>query len=389
MYAGEIGDWPRQIRFGAGSLRELPQVMAQLGARRAMVICGRSVANGPMFDMVKNALGAGFAGVFTGVRAHTPVDDVKAAAAEVRRLEADTVISVGGGSAIDAAKGVVLMLATGGELAPYAIEYAAKGMQRSVLKGTPIRHIAVPTTAGSASDVMPTAGIRDASQPRKLLFWDAALVPDATILDPEMAVFAGPQLTAASGMTAVARAIESLYSKHRQPISTALALHAARLMRTALPASVAEPDNLAARADCQMACAMSGVAAINSMVSVVHAIGHVVGGRYGLQHGVSHGMLLGPALRKLLPSLGGQHGYVLDALGCEPTASTEAAADAAAGAVQALLAKLPLPQKLREVGVEEHELSELAQHTMGDYMMANLPAPLTAGEVEALLREAW
>jgi alcohol dehydrogenase class IV len=389
MYFGDVADWPKRIRFGAGSLRELPQVMEQIGARRAVILCGQSVAKGPMFEMVTSALGAGYAGVFTGVRAHTPFEDVSAAAAEVRRLDADTVISVGGGSAIDAAKGVVLVLATGGDLAPYAIEYAAKGMTRRSLGASPIRHIAVPTTAGSASDVMPTAGIRDASLPRKMLFWDQVLVPDATILDPEMAVFAGPELTAASGMTAVARSIESLYSKHRHPISTALALHAARLMRVALPVSVAQPGNLAARADCQMACVMSGMAAINSMVSIVHAIGHVVGGRHGLQHGVSHGMLLAPALRKLLPVMGENYSYVLDALGCAPSASASAAAVAAAAAVDGLLAQLPLPRRLRDVGVTEDAIADIARITMGDYMMANLPVPLSVLEVELLLREAW
>ena len=218
-----------------------------------------------------------------------------------------------------------------------------------------------------------------------MLFWDDHLVPDATILDPEMAVFAGPELTAATGMTALARAIECLYSKHRHPISTGLALHAARLLRTALPRSVEQPRDLAARADCQMASLMSGTASINAMVSVVHAIGHVTGGRYGLQHGISHAMLLGPALRRLLPTIGGDQATVLEALGCGPSDGV----DAAATQLGLLLAKLPLPQRLREVGVQEGDLPGIAQGTMGDYMMANLPAPLAVTEVEALLREAW
>ena len=116
-----------------------------------------------------------------------------------------------------------------------------------------------------------------------------------------MAVHAPPALTAATGMTAMARAVETLYSAYRHPISTGLALHAIRLLREALPRSVATPHDLDARAMCQMACTMSGMAAINAMVSVVHAIGHIVGGRYGLQHGISHSILLAPGMRRLLP----------------------------------------------------------------------------------------
>lgn len=389
MYAGDIRDWPKRVRFGSGSVRALPELMGALGASRALVVCGRSVAGGELLQRVQTALGAHYAGVYAGVRAHTPYEDVSAAADAARSLNADVIVSVGGGSAIDAGKGVVLFSATGGDFAPYAIDYATKGMARQPLTAPSIRHIAVPTTAGSASDVMPTAGIRDSKLPKKMLFWDERLVPDATILDPEMAVQAGPELTAATGMTAVARAIETLYSKHRHPISVGLALHAARLMRTALPASVANGRDLAARADCQMGCLMSGTASINAMVSIVHAIGHVVGGRYGLQHGISHAILLGPALKRMLPAIGADSRHVLDALGCAPSDTPAIAAESAAAAIRELVARLPLPQRMREVGMQESEIGEVAKGTMADYMMANLPAPMAVGDVESLLREAW
>jgi alcohol dehydrogenase class IV len=233
---------------------------------------------------------------------------------------------------------------------------------------------------------MPTAGIRDPKLPKKLLFWDEKLVPNATVLDPELAVHAAPALTAATGMTAMARAVECLYSKHRHPISTALALHAARLLRTALPRSVEAPDDLAARADCLMASLMSGTASINAMVSVVHAIGHVVGGRYGLQHGISHAMLLAPALRRLLPAIGTDQAFLYEALGCPPATAT---VDDAAEVLDGVLQRLPLPKRLREVGVAAADVPDIARGAMGDYMMANLPRPMDVAEVQALLEEAW
>lgn len=383
MYSGTIRDWPKRVCFGPGSVKELPRLLEEIGARRAAVVCGRSVASGPILPAVKAALGAHYAGAYDAVPAHTPYSSVQEAAAKLKVLAADCVVSVGGGSAIDAGKGVVLLAATGGEFAPYAIDYGAMGsMQRAPIPPSPIKHIAVPTTAGSASDVMPTAGIRDPGAGRKMLFWDERIVPEATVLDPELAIYAGPQLTAATGMTAVARAIECLYSKHRHPISVGLALHAARLLRTALPRSVEAPMDLAARADCLMACLMSGTAAINAMVSLVHAIGHVVGGKYGLQHGISHGILLAPALRRLLPAIGGEARFVLEALGCSPDGTP----DDAANAMEVLLRRLPVPQRLGEVGIKDADLSGIAAATMGDYMMANVPAEMTARDVETLLR---
>src|SRR5690606_23472331 len=132
-----------------------------IGVRRAVVVCGRSVATGPILPAVQAALGPLFVGVYDTVPAHTPYTSVQEAARKVEELGADCVVSVGGGSAIDAGKGVVLLAATGGEFAPYVIDYGTKGMARAPMPPSPIKHIAVPTTAGSASDVMPTAGIRD------------------------------------------------------------------------------------------------------------------------------------------------------------------------------------------------------------------------------------
>lgn len=385
-----FGDWPGRIHSGPKATARLGAVLAELGARRAMVVCGRTVAAGALVARVTDGLGAACAGVFDGVRPHTPVEMVAEGVRRFRDLGADSLVSVGGGSAIDAAKAIAIMLLEAGDLRDYVIRYAPGGeMSVRPLPKRPVPHVAVPTTAGSASDVMPTAGVRDPENGRKLLFWDARLVPGATVLDPEMAVEAGPELTAATGMTAMARAVESFYSGKRHPISTGLALHAARLLAKALPRSVAAPDDLEARAACQMAATMSGMAAINAMVSLVHAIGHGVGGRYGLQHGVSHAILLPRAARLLLPTVGPEQGLLADALGCgNAQTDPDDAGRAAADALQALLEDLPLPQRLGAVGVEAEHIDALAEQTMGDYMMGNLPSAVTQADVAALLRDA-
>ena len=388
MYEGLIEDWPKKVCYGPGSVSRLPELMTALGRRSAFVICGRTVASCGILDSVAAVLGGTLAGVYDAMPAHTPHTAVEDAAAEFAGSGADTVVTVGGGSTIDGGKGIALLRATGGEFEPYAIDFARTGMDRAPMPSPGLSHIAVPTTAGSSSDVMPTAGIRDPARKRKLLFWDRNMVPDATVLDPELAVHAGPALSAATGMTAMARCIESLYSRTRQPITTGLALHSARLLRRALPRSVAAPDDLAARADCQMACLMSGVAGINTMVCVVHAIGHIFSGRHGLQHGIAHSLLLAPSMRRLLPELGEAQHWIAEAMGVAADGiSADEAGRRAAEAMAGMVAALPVPQRLAEVGLGEEDIAPIAAAAMDDYMMPHVPRPMAAGEVEDLLRE--
>ena len=390
MVPVDFGDWPGRIVFGCGTVARLAEVVSRAGGSRALVICGPTVAHGSMLDKVKAGLGSSLAEVFAEVKVHTPVEMVERGLTAYRNSRADALVSVGGGSAIDAGKAIQIMLATGGDLASYAIRYAPGGTaERRALPAHTVPHVAVPTTAGSASDVMPTAAARDPQSRKKLLFWDHGLTPSATVLDPEMAIRTPPVLTATTGMTAMARAIETLYSGGRHPISTGLALHAVRLLREALPRSVAAPHDLDARAACQMGCTMSGMAAINAMVSLVHAIGHIIGGRYGLQHGISHSILLAPGMRLLLPAIGAGQVLLLEALGGVSRGSADRDGAECAERISTLVAGLPLPQRLRDVGVSEAELAEVAHLTMSDYMMANLPRPVSEKEVLTLLREAW
>ncbi|HXF34478.1 MAG TPA: iron-containing alcohol dehydrogenase family protein [Candidatus Acidoferrales bacterium] len=385
-----IGIWPNRLILGRGSMDRLAGLVRDLGATRALVVCGRTVANGPMLERTKLALGSAFCGVFDRVVSHTPLTMVDDLSAIVEALSADAVVTVGGGSAIDAGKGFMLRNMASGALDEYAVRYDDRGvMKQRRLPESKIVHVAVPTTSGSASEVMPTAGIRDVATRRKLLFWDDALIPHGVILDPEMAAHTGPALTAASGMTAVARCVESLYSAFRNPLAEGLALHALRLLHRNLPVVVDKPHDLDARYECQVACSMSGMAAINSMVSVVHALGHIVGGKFALQHGVSHAILLGPAMRRLLSTIGERQTLVLEALDGGRSSDPDEAGRASAQCVEALVRRLPLKASLRELGIPETDLREIAEQASRDYMMINLPRPMDVPEIEELLRLAW
>jgi alcohol dehydrogenase class IV len=388
----ELVNWPTRVVFGAGRLAALPTILDDLGARRPLVVCGRTVAEGGILAGVRQALEGRDVAVFPGARRHTELGAVREGAGLAQRHRADVLVSVGGGSTIDTAKCIALFLATEGDWGPYAIRFAERGSEaRRPLPPRTLPHVAVPTTAGSSSEVMPGAGCRDPETRVKILFRDPRLLPRAAVLDPTLAVYAPPFLTAASAMTAVARCVEALYSRDRQPVSTALALEGLRLLLQGLPRALVEPGDLRARGETLLGCLLSGVAVDNAMASLVHAVGHVVGGRHGLQHGVAHALLLPPAMRRLLPSLGADGvRRVAGALGADARELDAAAGSAvAADAIRALVAATPLPRRLRDVGVPEAELDALATAALGDHMIAYAPRRLDAADVRAVLRAAW
>jgi alcohol dehydrogenase class IV len=386
-----VGIWPKRMIIGTGSIDSLAALLRELQASRAVILCGKSVASSPLLARAESALGPLCCGIFDRVSAHTPRAMVEDALDMIRASRADAVVSIGGGSAIDAGKGVTLLGMAADALDAYVVRHGDGGvMEQPRLPRAAVVHVAIPTTYGSASEVMPTAGIRDPAARKKLLFWDDALIPDGVILDPQMTVYTPAELAAASGMTAVARCIESLYSVSRNPLAEGLALHALRLLYRNLPVAVESPGDLEARYECQVACSMSGIAAINSMVSVVHALGHIVGGTYGLQHGVSHAILLAPSMRALLPTIGDRQRLVLEAVGGDGAGlDPDDAGKVAADRIAALVRRLGLRPRLRDLGIVEGELHDLAAAASHDYMMVHVPRPIGVDEIENLLNQVW
>ncbi len=390
MNSFDIRIWPNRIRFGLGEVAHLGDRLIEMGASRALVVCGNTVAGGEQLVRVREGLGSAYVGVFPGVERHTPLPSVERGAAMARELGVDTVVSVGGGSAIDFCKGIVIHSASGGDIGPYAISDASTGIPARQLEQCGLMHIAVPTTTGSSSEVMQTCGILDPERGKKLLFRDPRIMPDMALLDPEMTRSTNPSLTATSTMTAVARCIESLYSINRNALSAGLALHALRLLTSSLPTAIADPQNIQARSDSQLGCTMSGISLMNAMPSVVHAIGHVVGGRYRLPHGTSHAILLAPAMRRFMPVLGAMQRQVLEALGGSAASlRPDEAGIAAADRMAALVAGLPIAPRLRDVGITEDAIDKIAEQASRDYLMLFAPRSVSAAEIAELIQQAW
>jgi alcohol dehydrogenase class IV len=385
MQPFEVDWWPKRVVFGPASVEKLAELMAGLGRRRALIVCGRSIAQSDVHQKIRGILGNAHVDTFADIEMHAPLPVLERGAAAARSLRADVVISIGGGSAIDSGKGISLIHTVGPEYLSYALQPGSTPGKARAMPELELAHIAIPTTTGSGSEVAPTCGLRDPSVGHKRIFWNERLIPSIAILDPAVTTGTPAKLTASSGMTAVARSIEALYSGRRNPLRSALALHALRMLRISLPRSIEAPADLDARADCLVASALSAIAA-NINTSAVHAVGHVVGGRYALQHGVAHAILLAPSMRLMLPIIGHEQTLVLAAMGGESDGlEAHDAGQHAAELMAQFVSTLPLPQRLSDVGVMPSDITDLVEHASHDPILMSAGG-ITRERIEELFR---
>jgi alcohol dehydrogenase class IV len=372
---------PEALLLERGGTRRLGEVLEALGAKRALVVCGRTVARGEILARVRAGLGARLAGVYDGVLAHTPLQTVLDATALYQERRADAIVSVGGGSATDTGKAVALLVA-GSELEPYQLNPPAprSAERRRLPASTPV-HIAVPTVPGAGNVILPTAGILDPATRIKLLFDDEQLVPKRSVLDAELLVHCGRELTAITSVRAIVGAIEALYARRRGAPSDALALESIRLMRASLTRTLQDSADVEAREQALYAAIVGTMATASAGVSAVHAAGLIIGGRYGAAHGIPHAILLPPVMRAFLP--------VLEPCLPQLAAAFESNPSAVVQEFERLAAQAGLQTRLRAIGVPRDDLGTIAAQTAVLGMMENAPRRVGADEIEGWLEEVW
>ncbi len=373
-----------RVVFGPGCSRDVKEEVRALGCARALVVTDSVLAKSTDIpSRIEKVLGDACAGIYSDVVPDSGVHLVDAGAAFARERGADCIVSVGGGSAIDTAKGIAIVLKEGGSLRDY------EGFQ--VLKRPATPHVAIPTTAGTGSEVTYVAVIKDHEAHQKLLFGDYNIIPNTALLDPELTVGLPRGLTAATGMDAMSHAVESIHSQQNEPIADGLALHAIRLIREFLPRAVDDGKDLVARGQMLIASNMAGTAFSNAQVGLVHAIAHTIGARHGVHHGLANSILLPHVVRFNAGEIAGAYRPVAEALGFQVAGvSDEACAEAAARLLSELAARTGLPQTLSSQGVPESALPELAEATLADAsIIYNGRAVLDADEVLGVLKAAF
>jgi len=384
---------PTRVSVGVGRAALAAEQVTRLGGRRALVISDPGVAGAGLLDTVLSALGTLVVGHFTDVPQDSSFETVDRAARLGREHDADVVVSVGGGSVLDTAKVVSACLSSGGR----AIDLVGV----SALATVPVPHLAIPTTAGTGSEVTNCAVIHNPALGRKVYVVDDRLIPPAAILDPRMTATLPPGLTTSTAMDALTHAVEAVVSRQRNAISEGLALQAIRMIAETLPAILERPDDLEARVRLQLASTMAGWAFSVAQTGLVHGMSHALGARCRVPHGTANGVLLPHVMRFNAKAARATMALVAKALGCtvaEDGGGDEgragepdlALAMAGADAVAELLVRVGHPTRLRDVGVDEADLAPCAELAVADLVtLTNPRAVLDASQVVAVYRAAF
>ncbi len=375
---------PTKIVFGENTASDVAIEVEHLKCKKALVVTDRDLAkNTDIPEKIKKALGSLCVGIFSDVEADSGLHIVNRGAEIGKEVGADCLVSVGGGSAIDTAKGMAILLKEGGRLQDYA------GFQVLARPQTP--HIVIPTTAGTGSEVTYIAVIKDHEVGRKLLFGDYNILPNVAILDPRMTEGLPPRLTAATGMDALSHAIEAIHSLQKEPMADGMALHAIRLIKEFLPCAVENGKDMTARGEMLVAANLAGAAFSNAQVGIVHALAHSVGARFKVHHGLANSILLPACLRYNADACGEVYLDILSAFGVDVKGTpVDKAGDLLADEIAEFTKKLGLPQKLREAGVPEEGLEQCSELALSDGAIVYNPKFIDdSAEVLKVYRQAW
>ena len=352
---------PTRVVFARNALKdELSSECRRLGIERALIVTDKILRQKTdVVQRAEKALGPRLAGVYDGVVPDTGVGVIDAGARLGKELGCDGLISVGGGSAIDTAKGMAIVLTEGGSIRDH------QGTMRLTRRQTP--HLSIPTTAGTGSEVSLYIVVKDEVAHEKMHFMEDRVIPDCAILDPLVTLGMPPMLTAATGMDALTHAIESITSVNRNPISDGLALQAVRLIARWLPVAVENGQDELARGQLLLAANIAGQAFNAAGVGLVHAMAHVIGARHGVHHGTANAICLPHVMRFNNDELCGRYRVVGEAMGLDlRNLSDEDAGKKTADAVAELNARTKLPTRLRDVKVPESDLGSCAEASLTD-----------------------
>lgn len=369
--------------MGAGCLATAVDMIVGYGHKKALIVTDGPLARMGVAKTLADALAAKAieSVVFDGVQPNPTIGNVEAGLELLRQNGCDCVISLGGGSPHDCAKGIALCAANGGGIADY------EGIDRSAKPQLPL--IAVNTTAGTASEMTRFCIITDERRHVKMAIVDRHVTPVISVNDPSMMLAKPPGLTAATGMDALTHAVEAYVSTAATPITDACALKAVSLIAANLPTAVAEGQNLHAREQMAYAQFLAGMAFNNASLGYVHAMAHQLGGFYDLPHGVCNAVLLPHVQRYNSTVVAARLKDVAAAMGLNVSEhSAEEGAAACIAGIRALSAQIGIPAGLAGLGVKEADIPTLASNALRDACGLTNPRQATQAEIEDIFRAA-
>ncbi|KPQ04316.1 MAG: alcohol dehydrogenase [Rhodobacteraceae bacterium HLUCCA12] len=375
---------------GENQLRLLGDHCQSLGMKRILFLSSPSVAASKAGSAVVDFLGERIVARLDSIPPHSGEEAVANGVHLARNAAIDGVVALGGGSVSDTAKAILIVLAEGGDIADHAnIFYPPDRYDQKILARPKLPLLVIPTTA-SAAEVTPGLGIR-ARNGHKLVFWDVNVVPRIIILDPEAYRETPVGVLASTGMNAFAHCVEGLYSRVRNPVSSALALHAARGLFHALPAMIAEPAVDRYRMTVMAGAHLSGHVIANARVGLHHAICHGLGSHGGLGHGEANAIMLPHVMRYNASVAGPELAQLAEAMGIDVRGKPEAqSALAAIDLVVDLQHHIGVPRRLRDLGFDRDKIAAIARMTLSDRGAYFNPRPAPPAEdIAAVIEAAW
>jgi len=369
--------------FGCGAIEEIDKAIARLSQNIVFLVTDRGVASAGISGKIERILHTSGVAVATydGVCANPTNEDVDAAAGKIRGFGPGAVVAVGGGSVLDVAKALALMAANEGSARDF--DYRS----RPARPGLPV--VAVPTTAGTGSETNGFGVIEDLETGRKFYVGHESVVPAAVILDPELTCGLPLSQTAATGIDALAHALESLSSRRSNPYADGLALEAVRLVRRFLPRAVVDGQDIEARAHMLLAAHIAALAFATTGLGLAHAVAHAISARTGTAHGVALAVILPHVLAFNLPVRVEEYARAAFALGVDDSdKDDEAMARAAVDAVRRLSIDLEMPRTLRQLGCTDALIPSLVENALADEVIVNTPRLPRVDELQTLLRAA-
>ena len=372
---------PTAIEFGWGSLTRLAGLVKGLNGTRALVVGDPGVLKAGLVERVAGELAA--AGIpvvtFTDVESDPDARSVDSGVQLAKSKECDIVVGVGGGSALDVAKVIGLMLTNPGNIRDYA------GVDKVERPGVPV--IAIPTTSGTGSEMTIWSVLSDKEKKTKFGVGSVLNCARVALLDPELTLSLPPTITAATGMDALTHALESYVNKATQPISEAMSEQSMTLIARSLRVAVAQPDNAHARADMLLASTLAAMAFNSTRLGLVHAFAMPLGSRFHIPHGLVNAIMLPVVMRYNLPGNLGKFARIAEIFG-EPVAglSLRDAAERSVAAVESLKADVGITAKLGQFGMTEADLDGVADEALLSGNVPVNPRQPTREDMKSLLR---
>jgi alcohol dehydrogenase class IV len=372
-----------EILFGQNSLQEAAHAAGRLGARRPLVVTDPGLTEaGWVAELLRHLRDAGLRPqVWTEVTPNPKDHEIEAGYRHYVEYGCDVVLGIGGGSVIDAAKGIALLSANGGAILDY------EGIDRIANPIPPL--IMLPSTSGTGADVSQFCIVTDTARHTKVTIMGRALVPDVSVIDPRLLVTMPDWLNAATGLDALTHGIESFVSLAHGPLTDHHALQAISLVNGNLAHTMIHPEDAAARSAMAQAALVAGLAFTNAILGATHAMSHQVGGMLDLPHGVCNAVLLPHVIRFNGATNAQRFVPIAQAMGME-VAEVPAAecVEMVAQEVRALSDELGVPKGLAELGVTLEDVPNLANLTLGDACLTTNPRSASVEEIDALFRAA-